>query len=329
MSLSIAQIKLLNTYFENIGGTYTDVKFGTVLGGWKAMDLVGSNGDLDNANQAWASYQGIEAAFKAGGQTNVAGFKQAVSQILQAHMHHPPTILHAVEGVVGKVPLIGHLAQKTMVAAIKVGGVVYKTGMLVTKIPGFSIALNAVAIAIPGVDVAAAAYDAIEVAQKVGGMVSAASQLVGAAQGVVSATLGSAGVQGFQAAAGAMGQAGMGVPQMTALLNALPPGAAQAGFHAAVALNTGSVGPTPPSSLSVAGQAGWMITQGAAANGKPSALAAVTGHPAALQGASMAAAALNAKHASWWHRLLVKLHLTKDVAVQPAALQDSPAVAGK
>lgn len=211
------------------------------------------------------------------------------------HLHMP-----------GIVKSLGHIVSSA-------GHIVGDVGHVIGKVPGLGVALNAIALAVPGADIAAAAFDAVKVASAVGRHAVAVSPIVAAAHNA----LPPAQQQGFQAAIGALSQADVTPKQLVALRNTLPP-EDQKGFDVATALQTGGVhGARPPANLPPDQVAGWYIAHGAT-RGMPGTqvdtLLAVAAMPGLNQGAGLAAADLNRKHNSWWHRALVTVGLAHDAA---------------
>jgi hypothetical protein len=192
----------------------------------------------------------------------------------------------------------------------------------IDKIPGLSVALNAIALAVPGADIAVTAFDVTNAAIKVGKMAAHKSKVVAAAAAAVPP----AAQNGFQAGVGLLSQPGITPSQFAAMRNALPTQADKDGFDMATALQVGGAsGPAPPPGLSPADQAGWYIAHGAV-HGLPGTQANtvqnLVGSPLAA-GAAQAAEAIHTKHASWWHRLLVKLKLADALPGETPA-PDSP-----
>jgi hypothetical protein len=228
-----------------------------------------------------------------------------------------------------------HIHIKTPGFVRAIGKAVASAGKIVgegiekiDKIPGFSVALTALSFAVPGAGEAVAAFDAVNAAVKIGGMVKKKSKVVAAAAGAVPPQA----QQGFNAAIGMLSQPGITPAQFAAMRNAMPSQADKDSFDMAVALQVGGTqGPAPPPGLSPADQAGWYVTHGAV-HGLPgtgaNTVSNLAGTPLA-GGAAQAAVAIKAKRSTWWHKFLVKLHILEEPATADAGTVASSSAGGQ
>lgn len=274
---------------------------------YNVMDKVGAAGELDNATTSWQQYRKLEADYYAatGAKPNTPA--TAPNQI------GPYKIFQ--QGTLAIVKKNKHVDKDAIASATKwVGKTASSIGKTIAKIaPALGAALDAVALVIPGVDVIAAAATAVIIAEKIGSAVSTVKSVAGPVIAAASSALSGPAQVGFNAAMGAQA-AGVTPAQISTLRSALPDDNAKHGFDVATSLSVGmATGPKPPPGGSPADRAGWAIVHGSTLHAPSVAAPVVTSMAGTTleNGAAAAAKVITAKKESWWHKLLVKIHLAK------------------